>query len=79
MRESIHAKVVFRAAQISGGAVALSQALGVPLSVVQAWMRSEAPIPERLFARLLDMIVEDNLRTLATNRPSNIDLPQKGA
>ena len=66
----MHAKVVFRAAQIKGGAVALSQALGVPLSEVQAWMRSEAPIPEPVFARLLDIIVEDTLRTPTGNRPS---------
>ena len=70
VRESMHAKVVFRAAQIKGGAVALSQALDVPLSEVQAWMRSEAQIPEPVFARLLDMIVEDTLRTLMGNRPS---------
>ena len=64
MRESMHVKVVFRAAQISGGAEALSQALGVPLREVQAWMRSEAPIPEEVFSRLLDTIIEDTLRKL---------------
>ena len=71
MRESMHAKIVFRAAQIRGGAVALAQALGVPLSEVQAWMRSERPVPERVFARLLDTIVEDTLRTLTSNCPSD--------
>ena len=71
MRESIHAKVVLRAAQIRGGAVALSQALGVPLSEVQAWMRSETSIPEQVFVGLLDMIVEEAWRSLTNDRPSD--------
>ena len=65
MRESMHVKVVFRAAEISGGAEALARALGVPLSEVQSWMRSEAPVPDRVFAALLDAIIEDTLRELS--------------
>ena len=51
--------------------MALAQTLGVPLSEVQAWMRSETAIPERVFAELLDTIVEGTLRTLTSNRPSD--------
>ena len=69
MRESVHVKVVLRAAEIRGGAEPLSRALGVPLREVQSWMRSEAPLPECVFAKLLDTIVEDALRDLA--RPTD--------
>ena len=62
MRESVHVKVVLRAAEIKGGARPLSQALGVSLGEVQCWMRSEAPLPERIFAELLDTIIEYTLR-----------------
>jgi hypothetical protein len=64
-------KVIFRAAQIKGGAEALSRALGVPLSVVQAWMRSEAPMPARMLDELLDAILEDALRQLSLKPPAN--------
>ena len=69
MRESVHVKVVFRAAEIRGGAQALARALGVPLSEVQSWMRSETPLPERVLTELLDTIIEDALHKLA--RPAN--------
>ena len=64
MRESLHCKVVFRAAQIVGGASALAEALEVSLREVQAWMRSEVPIPEPVYAELLDVIAEDTLGKL---------------
>jgi hypothetical protein len=64
MRESVHVKVVFRAAEIRGGAESLSRTLGVSLSEVQSWMRSEAPVPDRVFAQLLDTIIDDTLRRL---------------
>ena len=70
MRESLHVKVVLRAAQIIGGASALAEALGVSLREVQAWMRSEVPIPESVYCELLDVIAEDTLGKLSsgTNR-----------
>jgi DNA-binding transcriptional regulator YdaS (Cro superfamily) len=65
MQESVHVKVVFRAAQIKGGAGALAQALGVSLQEVQSWMRGEMPIPERVYLELLDAITEDVLREIS--------------
>ena len=64
MRESLHVKVVFRAAEVMGGAAALAKAVGVPLQEVQAWMRSEAPIPAPVYFALLDAITEDVLGEL---------------
>lgn len=65
MSESLHTRVIFHAAQIMGGAAALAQALGVSITEVQAWMRSEIPIPEPRYAELLDVIAEDTLNKLS--------------
>lgn len=64
MRESVHVKVVFRAARIKGGAEELARYLGVTLHEVQAWMRAEEPIPDRVYTILLDTIIEDTLQQL---------------
>ena len=67
MRETFHVKVILRAAEITGGAVTLSQALGVSLHQVQVWMRGETPIPDVVMGRLLDTITDDTLRRLGND------------
>ena len=68
MRESLHAKVIFRAAQAMGGASALAEAVGVSVQEVQSWMRSEAPIPEPVYCALLDAITDDVLGKLRNQK-----------
>ena len=71
MRESLHVKVIFHAAQIVGGTSALAEAVGVSVQDIQSWMRSEAPIPEPVYFELLDAITEDVLAGLPSrNRES---------
>lgn len=64
MRESLHSKIIFRAAHIKGGAGPLAQALGVSVPDVQAWMHSTSPLPDQHIGRLLDIIAEGALRDL---------------
>ena len=59
MRESLQAKVVFRAAQLRGGSSELALVLRVSVHDVQAWMRSDSPIPEPVYFELLDIIAKD--------------------
>jgi hypothetical protein len=66
MRESLHVRVAFRAAQIKGGVTSLAQALGVSLDELQSWMRSEAPVPDGILLQLLDMITDDTLVRIAS-------------
>lgn len=66
MRESPHTRVIFHAAQLKGGTSALADALGVSVTDLQAWMRSEVPIPARVYSDLLDVIAEDTLSKLTT-------------
>jgi hypothetical protein len=71
VRESLHSKILFRAVQVTGGTLALAKALGVSVTEIQAWMRSEAPIPEPVYFELLRTIADDAVGNLPNFRPSS--------
>jgi hypothetical protein len=69
--ESLHSRLVLRAADIKGGPGALAQALDVSLAAVQAWMRAAAPLPPWVFFALVDIIYEEQLRDIEHERSAS--------
>jgi hypothetical protein len=61
---SIQAKVLARAALISGGTNLLSRTLNVDESSVVAWIRGNAVAPLPLFLRAIDLTLAHDCRAL---------------
>jgi hypothetical protein len=63
--ESLHVRLILRAAEIMGGVAPLAQHLGVALSDVQSWAGSAVPLPPWAFEKLVDIISDEALREVA--------------
>lgn len=76
MGESLHVKLILRAAALVGGAAPLAKRLGVTLSDVQSWARSAVPVPSWVFVKLVDIISDETLREVSQyDRPNAGDGP----
>lgn len=77
MGESLHVRLILRAAEIMGGVAPLAQHLEVALSDVQSWARSSVPLPAWVFMKLVDIVADDALREVTQyERPNAGDGPQ---
>jgi hypothetical protein len=64
-----------RAALLAGGANALADKLDVPGYCVDAWIRERQPIPMRIFFRLVDLLVESDMKALRESASAEHDAP----
>lgn len=75
-------KLLGRAAEICGGWSALCVRLGVEGHSVRLWMEGKARLPERVFLRAADIVLEDDIARAAQDRraaPRVAALPQESA
>jgi hypothetical protein len=57
----LYAECVQRAAALVGGYAALGARLGVPPPAVERWACGREAVPERVFLRLVDILLEKRL------------------
>jgi len=55
----LYAACVQRAAALAGGYAALGARLGVPPRAVERWACGREAVPERVFLRLVDILLEN--------------------
>jgi hypothetical protein len=61
---SVHIYALQRAAVLAGGADALARILDVPGFCVDSWLGGVHPVPLEIFLRAVDMVLEDDMRSL---------------
>jgi hypothetical protein len=61
-------KLLGRAAEICGGWNALCVRLGVEGHSVRLWMEGKARLPERVFLKAADIVLEDDIARAAQDR-----------
>ena len=69
--EDSYQAAVLRAAELVGGAVALSRRLQIPLDDLTQWMRGTSKPPAGIFLRLVDLVIEESRKaSLVPGEPS---------
>jgi len=56
---SVHARTLEKAAELIGGERALARYLRVPMPELFVWMRGASPIPDSVFLRAVDLVLND--------------------
>lgn len=55
----LYAECVRRSAALVGGYAALGARLGVPKALVERWAAGRSALPERVFLRVVDILLEN--------------------
>jgi hypothetical protein len=58
-KNSVHARTLEKAAELIGGERALARYLRVPMPELFVWMRGGSPIPDGVFLRAVDLVLND--------------------
>jgi hypothetical protein len=58
-KNSVHARTLEKAAHLVGGERALARYLRVPMPELFVWMRGVSPIPDGVFLRAVDLVLND--------------------
>ncbi len=56
---SVHARTLEKAAELIGGERALARYLRVPMPELFVWMRGGVPMPDSVFLRAVDLVLND--------------------
>ena len=56
-KSSVQARTLHRACLIVGGAEALAQRLDLPATLLERWLRGEAPPPEHVFHQAVEIVL----------------------
>jgi DNA-binding transcriptional regulator YdaS (Cro superfamily) len=62
------ARLLRRAAEIAGDSSTLAASLGVAEEALKIWMDGKAQMPERVFLRAADLVLEDDVARAARDR-----------
>jgi hypothetical protein len=57
----LYAECVQRAAALAGGPGALGARLGVPAPLVERWASGRSPVPQHVFLRVVDILLESGV------------------
>jgi hypothetical protein len=55
----VHARTLVKAAELLGGERALARYLKVPMAELFVWMRGATPVPDQIFLRAVDLVLND--------------------
>jgi len=66
--EPVRTRALWRASQILGGSRPLRAYLNVSAMVLATWMSGAAPAPTDVFLKVVDLIVEKDLKDLGSLR-----------
>jgi hypothetical protein len=55
----VHARTLAKAAELIGGERALARYLKVPMAELFVWMRGATPVPDHIFLRAVDLVLND--------------------
>ena len=58
-KNSVHARTLEKAAHLIGGERALARYLRVPMPELFVWMGGASPIPDGVFLRAVDLVLDD--------------------
>jgi hypothetical protein len=71
MEGELKARVLRRACDIAGGRERLAGRLDVEMHALEFWMSGRATPPERVFLRVVDIVLEDDLARAVQDRRRN--------
>jgi hypothetical protein len=79
----LYAECILRAAIRLGGYRALGARIGVPPRLLERWGDGRGAVPETVFLKVVDVLLEQNVRPIpplgdADGRPFPIDSPSPG-
>lgn len=66
MPTAIHKRALKRAMDLAGGADALAAHLKVPPTGVRFWLGASGPLPDDVFLKLVDLLLDESLAELRT-------------
>jgi hypothetical protein len=70
MSSSLHQLALHRAAELLGGQQALAAVLEVNPHVVARWIDGTLRIPQRVFLRVVDILLDQDIRALHAKSPA---------
>jgi hypothetical protein len=56
---TVHVRTLAKAAELLGGERALARYLRVPMPELFVWMRGASPLPDSVFLRAVDLVLDD--------------------
>jgi hypothetical protein len=59
LNSQVHVRTLAKAAELIGGERALARYLRVPMAELFVWMRGATPVPDRIFLRAVDLVLND--------------------
>ncbi|MBV9191905.1 MAG: hypothetical protein JOZ85_15565 [Betaproteobacteria bacterium] len=68
-------RMLKRAAEICGGYNALCVRLGVSEFKLRAWLEAKATMPEHIFLKAADIVLDDDIKRAAQDRRLNPRIP----
>jgi CheY-like chemotaxis protein len=69
MKSDLPIRALKRAAELKGGADKLATHLGVPHSTLQLWLTDKATLPQQIFDKVIDVMLEDDIAALKGTPP----------
>lgn len=68
---AFQARMLKRAAEICGGYTVLAEQLGVSEFKVRSWLEAKRPLPDTIFLKAADIVLEDDVARAAQDRRTN--------
>lgn len=72
MDRELKARLLQRAAEITGGRERLANRLGVEAHSLEFWLSGRATPPERVFLAVVDLVLEDDVARAQQDRRKNV-------
>jgi hypothetical protein len=74
-----HGLVLRRAAAIAGGLVPLGARIRVDVTLLERWLSGDRKIPDAIFLRLVDIVLQDDMARAAQDRRHIVRNPDGAA
>jgi hypothetical protein len=77
MPSSLQQLALHRAAELLGGPDALAGALEVNPHVITRWLDGSLRIPQRVFLKVVDIVLDEEIKALHAAPPAGIEPPDR--
>jgi hypothetical protein len=65
---AVHKRALKRAIDLAGGLEPLARHLKLPPTAVKFWLNASSPLPDDVFLKLVDLLLDRSVRELQTPR-----------
>jgi hypothetical protein len=76
MPTAVHKRALQRAVELAGGVEPLSIHLHVPATAIRFWLNASSPLPDDIFLKIVDLLLDRSLSELYPPSPARPSQPK---